>query len=324
MGHNLTGDILRMLKLIDFKFHICMTLPGSLTFPSRGFILIAKCKDVKWFNKYRQSLKNRRIMFFDQLFNIDFSTFLHWSHLLIFIKGVTRGIIPGWYNNLETLHNTPTIQNKLMEMKEFHNFINLFIDMYSLFKTKDRIWYSQRDKGQYNIGKLTRKRSLEDVLVDDYIAQHFVQVSRGLEPTSIVKPCEKCLININSKGNDPRCLIAIDKSESIQIPVKKSKNLISNTRHNQMEKRIVMPAKDIRKMHQIINKVKKGDTPYNNFITDEDIDFEETTFEDSKRKFLESKFMTEKVKVNKLVKITSQLRHFNNITMYTDYTCSQN
>ncbi|RHZ86816.1 hypothetical protein Glove_44g5 [Diversispora epigaea] len=321
IGHNLIGDILGMLKAIDFKFHICTTLPGSLTFPSGGFILIAKCKDIKWFKKYCQSLKNRRIMFFDQLFNIDFSTFLHWPHLLTFIKGATREAIPGWYNDLEALHNTPTIRNKLIGMKEFHNFINPFIDMYSPFKTKDGVWYSQKDKGQYNIGKLTRERSLEDVLVDDYIAQHFVQVSRELEPTSIVKPCEKCPININTKGNDPRCLIAIDKSESIQIPVKKSKNSTSNTRHNQMEKRIVMPAKDIRKMHQIINEVKIEDTPYNNCIMDEDIDFEVTMFVNSKRKFLESKFMTEKVTVNKLIEITSQLRHLNNITVYTDSSC---
>ncbi|RHZ76162.1 hypothetical protein Glove_202g50 [Diversispora epigaea] len=261
MGHNLTEDILGMLKMINFKFHICTTLPGSLTFPSGGFIPIAECKDIKWFNKYRQSLKNRRIMFFDQLFNIDFNTFLHWSYLLTFIKGVTRGAIPGWYNDLKALHNTPIIQNKLMGIK--------------------------KDKGQYNIEKLTREKSLKDVLVDDYIAQHFVQVSRRLEPTSIVKPCKKCPINISTKGNDLRCLITIDKSESIQIPVKKSKKSTSNTRHNQMKKRIVMLAKDIKKMYQIINEAKKGDTPYNNFIIDEDIDFEETTFVDSKRKFLE-------------------------------------
>ncbi|RHZ48861.1 hypothetical protein Glove_541g65 [Diversispora epigaea] len=190
MDHNLTGDTLRMLKIIDFKFHICTTLPGSLTFPSRGFIPIAECKDVKWFNKHRQNLRNKRIMFVNQLFNIDFSTFLHWPHLLTFIKGVMRGAIPGWYNDLETLYNTPTIQNKVIGMKEFHNFINLFIDMCSPFKTKDGVWYSQRNKGQYNIGKLTREKSLEDVLVDDYITQHFVQVSRGLEPTSIVRPCK--------------------------------------------------------------------------------------------------------------------------------------
>ncbi|RHZ48727.1 hypothetical protein Glove_543g114 [Diversispora epigaea] len=306
MGHNLTGDILRMLKIIDFKFHICTTLPGSLTFPSRGFIPITECKDAKWFNKHCQSLKNRRIMFFDQLFNIDFSTFLHWPHVLTFIKEVMRRAIPGsltfpsrgfipiteckdakWFNKhcqslknrrimffdqlfnidfstflhwphvltfikevmrraIPALYNTPIIQNKIMGMKEFHNFINSFIDMCSPFKTKDEVWYSQRNKGQYNIGKLTREKSLEDALVDDYITQHFVQVSKGLEPTSIVRPCKKCSININTKGNNPRCLIAINKSEVIQIPVKKNKKSTSNTRHNQMEKRIVMPAKDIR------------------------------------------------------------------------------
>ncbi|RHZ48862.1 hypothetical protein Glove_541g64 [Diversispora epigaea] len=116
--------------------------------------------------------------------------FINKTHLLTFIKGVMRGAIPGWYNDLETLYNTPTIQNKVIGMKEFHNFINLFIDMCSPFKTKDGVWYSQRNKGQYNIGKLTREKSLEDVLVDDYITQHFVQVSRGLEPTSIVRPCK--------------------------------------------------------------------------------------------------------------------------------------
>ncbi|RHZ64536.1 hypothetical protein Glove_323g28 [Diversispora epigaea] len=243
-----------MLKIIDFKFHICTTLSGLLTFPSGGFIPIAEY----------------------------FSTFLHWPHLLTFIKGVTRGAIPGWYDDLEALYNTPTIQNKVMRMKEFHNFINPFIDMCSPFKTKDRIWYSQRNKGQYNIGKLTREKSLKDVY-----------------------------------------LITIDKSESIQIPVKKSKKLISNTRYNQMEKQIVMPVKDIRKMHQIINEERNENILYNNFRIDKEMKVKGIMFIDAKRKFLESKFISEKVTVDKFVEITNQLRHLNNITIYTDDSCKE-
>ncbi|RHZ64549.1 hypothetical protein Glove_322g11 [Diversispora epigaea] len=219
MGHNFTGDILGMLKTIDFKFHINTGLSGSLTFPSGDFISIVEY----------------------------FSTFLQWLHLLTFIKSVKKGAILGWYNDLETLHSTPIIQNKLIGMKEFYNSINLFINVCSPFKTKDRVWFSQRDKGQYNIGKLTKEKSLKNTLVDNYITQHFIQVSRGLESTSVVRPCEKCPININPKGNDHRCLIAMNKT------------------------------KDIRKMYQIINEERNENILYNNLIIDKDIESKDSS-----------------------------------------------
>src|SRR5829696_3889627 len=100
MGHNLTGYILELLKENDFSFATTESNKDLITTPTGGYGVIINHMDPKWYKTNRPSLRQRRVIFMEQLMNLDFSACLEWTHLLTFIKGNRQGSIPRWFESL--------------------------------------------------------------------------------------------------------------------------------------------------------------------------------------------------------------------------------
>src|SRR6185436_16783481 len=123
-GHNLTGDILELLKESGFSFPITINNENLIVSPTKGCCLIIQHMNTKWYKMNRPSLRQRRIMYMEQLMNLDFTTSLEWIHLLTFIKANRQGITSKWFESIRQFLKSEQAHLLIYQIKNFYNNIN--------------------------------------------------------------------------------------------------------------------------------------------------------------------------------------------------------
>ncbi|RHZ72544.1 hypothetical protein Glove_242g159 [Diversispora epigaea] len=277
--------------------------------------------DSKWYKVNRPSLRKKRIMFLDQLMNLNFKTCLDWSHLLTFTKGNSQGSTPKWFKTLQHFLEAEHNHSLIINIKEFHKDINPFVDLCTPFQTNNSTWFSQESQRHITIGKEIKKRKWDNFSSDQILVQHYLQLGKNLEPTSVLLPCDKFPLNTHNDKNNNRCLMVMNKEKILQIPVKRSKISTSQSLPNKNKLRIKMPLKDIHQAHQIISKSKEStDTlestlsvsPLQPFLHHQVLNM--TT----KKKFLEKWFNTTETIIDNLLTAAEKVDALNSYSVYTD------
>ncbi|RHZ89506.1 hypothetical protein Glove_13g249 [Diversispora epigaea] len=116
--------------------------------------------------------------------------------------------------------------------------------------------------------------------------------------------------------------MVLNKEESLQIPVKRSKISTSQSLPNQNKLRIKMPLKDIQLAHQIISENKNTSDSLEDIqvpLFQLALPSHQKSNMDSKRAFLENWFISsEQVTINNLLSIAEKIAHLNSFSVYTD------
>jgi exonuclease III len=249
-GHNLTGDILEHLKENDFTFPTTDTNGNMIVLPSGGACPIIDYVETDWYMENRSGLRHKQIFFLDQLFNLDFSSLLEWPHFLTLNNCKAMGRIPKWFNELHELLNMNNCQEIIEFLKMVHNNINPFFDLTRPNDLKQGAWYSQTLHHNLVFGKEIKPRLRDNVTEDQVLVQHYLQLGKNLEPTSVLLPCDKCPLNTHNQNDNNRCLMIFEKDEVLLTPVKKSSVSTSNTLPKKIKPRIRIPLKDLEKIHE--------------------------------------------------------------------------
>ena len=194
-------------------------------------------------------LRNKQLFYLDQLFNLDFTSLLEWTHLVYLNKCDARGRTPKWFHELHTFVIANNFQEIIDLLRIVHNNINPFTNVSLFHKPNQGAWYSQMLHNNLIVGKEVKPRTKDNLADDQILIQHHLQLSKGLEPTSVLLPCDKCPLNTHNHNENNRCLMVANKEEILQIPVNKSSVSTSNTLSKRIKPRIRMPLKDIVKLH---------------------------------------------------------------------------
>jgi ribonuclease HI len=341
-GHNLTGDILEHLKENDFTFPTTDTNGNMIVLPSGGACPIIDYVETDWYMENRSGLRHKQIFFLDQLFNLDFSSLLEWPHFLTLNNCKAMGRIPKWFNELHELLNMNNCQEIIEFLKMVHNNINPFFDLTRPNDLKQGAWYSQTLHHNLVFGKEIKPRLRDNVTEDQVLVQHYLQLGKNLEPTSVLLPCDKCPLNTHNQNDNNRCLMIFEKDEVLLTPVKKSSVSTSNTLPKKIKPRIRIPLKDLEKIHEFAaeqreqsdevidmtlsppaspnedNRIEESES-YSNDKSDKISDPESIANRNQeKMTFLEKWFSTPKTVLLLLDKAASQLENTDSFSVYTD------
>ncbi|RHZ84948.1 hypothetical protein Glove_74g324 [Diversispora epigaea] len=209
----------------------------------------------------------------------------------------------------------------IAKIKEFHKGINPFLDLCSPFQTNNGVFFSQESRRCITIGKEVKKRKLDNFSSDQILVQHYLQLGRNLEPTSVLLPCNKCSLNTHNNKNNNRCLMLMNKEEILQIPVKRSKTSTSQSLPNRNKLRIKMPIKDIHQAHQIINESQEIINTVENTSTVSSLQLplhQQVSNTTSKEKFLRKWFITTETIIDNLLVAAEKVASLNSFSVYTD------
>ncbi|RHZ79107.1 hypothetical protein Glove_151g35 [Diversispora epigaea] len=310
---NLTASIINLAKEINITWQITTTGMYDLNIPYGGKILIEDIwiNNKQQYEKYKKSLRKKRILYIEQIMDIDFKKILEWSHIQAkYTK--RKGRIPGWYVYIK--ENEQEIMELYREKikVEYKNNINPFIRLNKEYKLSKSKWIASRKNNQTIIGKELKEKNNNDKETVKYIS-HYDILQEDTEPTSILVQCKGCPQN-TERGN--KCIIRIEKEKEMEmeIPVAYSKLSTSGSKTDQYMNRLRMSYNNITKAIEIIdstqNKIDEEDTEdveekekekeirkqYSNNIIHKWITAEDTIYE----KLKESQ---RKVKDQKIIKV---------------------
>ena len=263
-------------------------------------------------------------MYMEQLMNLDFTTSLEWTHLLTFIKANRQGITPKWFESIRQFLKSEQAHLLIYQMKNFYNNINPYIDLCLPFQTNNGIWFSQEFHKHITVGKEIRKRKFDNFSSDQVLVQHYLQLGKNLEPSSVLLPCDQCPLNTHNNKKDNRCLMLMKRDEILQIPVKRSKVSTSQILPNKNKLRIKMPLSDIITAHQMMNETSNSING-NRVETDIQVLSPQSEVPDYQRldmtikeEFLNKWFITTDVIIKNLLRIAEKIAHVKFYSVYTD------
>lgn len=312
---NLTASIINLAKEINITWQITKTGTHDLNIPYGGKILIEDIwnNNKKQYEKYKKSLREKRILYIEQIMDINFKNILEWSHIQAkYTK--RKGRIPGWYTYIK--ENEQEIMELYREKirVEYKNNINPFIRLNNEYKLSKSKWIASRKNDQTIIGKELKEKSNKKEKVK-YIS-HYNILQEDTEPTSILVPCEGCSQNIE-KGN--KCIIGVEegREKEIEIPVAYSKLSTSGSKTDQYKNRLRMSYNSITKAMEIIdsiqNKMDEEDTE-----EEKEKEKEKETGEQQNNNIIDKWITAEDTIYEKLKKIQRKIKDQKIIKVYTD------
>ncbi|RHZ73577.1 hypothetical protein Glove_230g182 [Diversispora epigaea] len=147
--------------------------------------------------------------------------------------------------------------------------------------------------------------------------KHYNIITKNLELTSVLVPCEGCEINIEDKNE--KCIYRIDKDkkDKIEIPVIYSKTSTSNTATGSFKNRIRMNVKDIYTVTDLMENYMENQEDdimdnLSNTIEQEDIR------EKHKYQEIQKWIKCEDEDIVSLLDIKEKLKHRKQVKVYTD------
>ena len=97
-SHSLLNDILTICKQHEITFKLSTTIRENLLIKGGNITIEELLKDEDCYSQYRRGLRQRRLLFLEQLSSFDGKRLLHWQEL----KGnERRGPKPGWFKIIE-------------------------------------------------------------------------------------------------------------------------------------------------------------------------------------------------------------------------------
>jgi len=176
------------------------------------------------FSRYRRSLKQRQLMFLEQLMSYNGKKLLHWQEIT---GNERRGPKPGWFK---------TIENKLLSSISGRIILNDSIQSQLDYRfntctwnidksSKDIKWVAIRNTRHQSptIGKKRKVLNTKEFIMEHYIRE---RDSEGVE-NSILEKCKGCARGDNNLTkhlkNQEICMIKVNIIHSVNINVIKSK-----------------------------------------------------------------------------------------------------
>ena len=319
-GSNLTASIINLCKRNKIKWHKTKDGEYNLKIPSGGKILIEMALESigQKYETHRKSLREKKILYLEQILDLELEKVMEWSHIQANYKN-RKGRIPNWYKLIKI--NEKRIIDHFREIitQIYDKYYNPFFQLQNNYNLTKQKWIAKKDTNtnQIKIGRIKKKKITEKKTIrsenksEGKLLKHYDILTRNLEPTSVLIPCEGCEENIGDKTDE--CIIRLDNMNEteIEIPVAYSKVTTSETSIKKFKHRIRMPFKNIKKALEIIESTHKEP------INDQNICPDMTNMETSQnmiRKWL----TTENSVYKKLETIRKKLENRIEIKVYTD------
>ncbi|RHZ51423.1 hypothetical protein Glove_478g56 [Diversispora epigaea] len=197
-GQSLLNNILVICKTHDLTFKLSKNLNDNLLIKEGNITIEEILDDESQYRLIRKSLRNRQLIFLEQLVSHNGKILLHWQEIT---NNDRRSPKPGWFKTLE---------NKLLtDIKTRSNSIN---------------WITiQNDKGTYPLIGKKRKMLNKDEFTIQY---HTKEVNSQSSGNSVLEKCTGCAqgdrsLVANLKNQDV-CLIKTSMAKSVSINVVRS------------------------------------------------------------------------------------------------------
>ncbi|RHZ80674.1 hypothetical protein Glove_132g171 [Diversispora epigaea] len=302
-------------KSVIWKF----TNKGNLivTIPSGGKYTIKELWNDMGYEEQilNRGLRENGIMFVEQIMDLKFKNILSWQHIQTIRP--KRGRPPGWYTHINQNKNFATniIQEKLKEYY-IHN-LNIFNNLTKKHISTKKLWIAHKDNNELIIGKEHKKGKQEDNKKGMQQMKHYNIITKNLEPTSVLIPCEGCEINIEDKNEECIYRIDKDKKDKIEIPVIYSKTSTSSTATRSFKNRIRMNVKDLYTATDLMENYMRNQEDdimdnLSNTIEEEDIR------EKHKYQKIQKWIKCEDEDIVILLDIKEKLKHRKQVKVYTD------
>ncbi|RHZ87129.1 hypothetical protein Glove_40g121 [Diversispora epigaea] len=241
---SLINDILVICKTHDLTFKLSKNLNDNLLIKGGNITIEEILDDESQYRLIRKSLRNRQLMFLEQLVSHNGKILLHWQEIT---NNDRRGSKPGWFKTLENKLLTD-IKTRVLsaEMQatlgERYNICNWNID-----KQNNNInWVAiQNDEETHSL--IGKKRKMLNK--DEFTIQHHTkEVSSQSSGNSVLEKCTGCAqgnrsLVTNFKNQDV-CLIKTSMAKSVSINVVRSVVSLRSTsdRSNRLRLRLFQNA----------------------------------------------------------------------------------
>ncbi|RHZ72733.1 hypothetical protein Glove_239g8 [Diversispora epigaea] len=221
-GRSLLNDILVICKIHDLTFKLSKNLNDNLLIKGGNITIEELLDDESQYRLIRKSLRNRQLMFLEQLVSHNGKILLHWQEIT---NNDRRSPKPGWFKTLENKLLTDTKTRVLSaEMQttldERYNICN-----WNIGKQSNSInWVAiQNDEGTHPL--IGKKRKMFNK--DEFTIQHHTkEVSSQSSGNSILEKCTGCAQGdrslVANLKNQNVCLIKTSMAKSVSINVVRS------------------------------------------------------------------------------------------------------
>ncbi|RHZ56611.1 hypothetical protein Glove_399g10 [Diversispora epigaea] len=221
-GRFLINDILVICKTHDMTFKLSKNLNDNLLIKGGNLTIEKVLDNESQYRLIRKSLRNRQLIFLEQLVLYNGKKLLHWQEIT---NNDRRGPKPGWFkileNKLLTDIKTRVLSAELQAtLGERYNICN-----WNIGKQNNSInWVAiQNDEGTYPLIGKKRKMLNKDKFT---IQHHTKEVSSQSLGNSVLEKCTCCAkgdrsLVANLKNQDV-CLIKMSMTKSVSINVVRS------------------------------------------------------------------------------------------------------
>jgi ribonuclease HI len=320
---NLNNDILNMLKVqgitftTTFHHQICETINNRGT-PIEAFM------GSSWYNKHRKDLRNRQIIYCEQVMSPTLSQTLAWHQIK---KRSAQGKTPKWFTSIHQKIQE-TIQETGWQLTETHTLYDIFAHIPKRSKKEKRknpLWSAAKIQNSKQPVLLRRAKLGTD---NQSICRH---ITKNVNESPLFK-CKGCSLNDSNVRKEykdqQQCLLKINNDELIPIPVTKttissrSSSAVSSghsTPAREYTNRLQMTAEDIA---ETIDKKLKTIQEISQAVREQKPVIHLDNFTESKH-LLKKTILTSEKTFEKLIFITTSLMLTDNLQIYTDGSLEQ-
>ncbi|GBC14484.2 hypothetical protein GLOIN_2v1478197 [Rhizophagus irregularis DAOM 181602=DAOM 197198] len=187
--------------------------------------------DEKNIMKSALSRRNKKVMFIEDVLDIDGVNMKKWKHMCIELGVSTKGKIPKWFKELEgklidnTNENTRKIKKEYMGKFERSNInINYFDESEKQGKNTIISW---NEEGEFPVFAVDKKGSKSKKYKRIGIHYTYKEDTLDWNNSPLLIMCEGCEKNISKKkDNNEKCLIYIENKNSRIITTRKEEGVI--------------------------------------------------------------------------------------------------
>ncbi|RHZ50283.1 hypothetical protein Glove_502g39 [Diversispora epigaea] len=260
---NLTAQILKIMgdKGITLKKTKIEELPQA---PEGGsYDLKSFMENREWYNRNRDSLRRKGVMFLEQLMNASLTQCIPWQQ----VKGrPSKGVQPKWYNEVVDEYNKRKKELRFQdEINPFNTLRKIGANEIKRFQTivtkkeSDLIYGlvsrnpKKRKKGTNNNDNNKPNGRREET--PSLVIQHLIQETIKGEVRSPLIPCEGCKLKDTTPLRDSRillkneakkCLIRTDINQIRSIPARQRIVSTTHKEDKRIKRRLLISPKSIR------------------------------------------------------------------------------
>ncbi|RHZ75133.1 hypothetical protein Glove_217g161 [Diversispora epigaea] len=219
---SLINDILVICKTHDLTFKLSKNLNDNLLIKGGNITIEETLDDESQYRLIRKSLRNRQLMFLEQLVSHDGKILLHWQEIT---NNDRRGPKPGWFKTLENKLLTDIKTRVLLAEMQATLGKRYNICNWNIGKQSNSInWVAiQNDEGTHPL--IGKKRKM--LCKDEFTIQHHTkEVSSQSSGNSVLEKCTGCAQGerslVTNLKNQDVCLIKTSMAKSVSINVVRS------------------------------------------------------------------------------------------------------